>query len=164
MHPLLKEVTNMEISLPCFCLNQTSNALFLFCFLSFSLQDFERPLFIPPSLFLLLFFFLIPLIHGSLHVASSLANNHQPTQPFSRNVVAHDNEPGLSAGASLTRRPQLPDGVQPFPQDGVRDQVQDYQDPACAEPLPLGKVQEVRTLSFYFLKAFLALLKISSLL
>lgn len=58
-------------------------------------------------------------------------------------MAAHDDEPGLPAGAGLTRRPQLPDGVQPFPQDGVRDQVQDHKDPARAEPLPLGEVQEV---------------------
>lgn len=89
-------------------------------------------------MFLLLF--LLVLLHGPLHVASPLADDHQPAQPFSGNVVAHDDEPGLPAGAGVARRPQLPDRVQPFPQDGVGDQVQDHQDPARAEPFPLGEV------------------------
>ena len=69
-------------------------------------------------------------------------------------MVAHDDEPGLPAGAGVPRGPELPDGLQPFPQNSVRDQVQDPQDPASTEPLPLGEIQEVSPGALYLLYTY----------
>lgn len=77
---------------------------------------------------------------GRLLATSPLADVDQPAQPFPRDVASHANEPGLPAGASVPRGPQLQDGVQPVSQDRVGDQVQDHQDPARPEPLPLGEI------------------------
>lgn len=89
-------------------------------------------------------FLSISLLPGKFWKPASLSYVNRSLPSIPGDLVTHDHQSGLSAGARLPGRPQLQDRLRPLPQDRIRDQIPHPQDPPRPKPLPLGEVQKVR--------------------
>lgn len=89
-------------------------------------------------------FLSISLVPGKFWKPASLSCASRSLPSIPRDLVTHGQQSGLSAGARLPGRPQLPDRLRPVPQDRIRDQIPHPQDPPRPKPFPLGEVQKVQ--------------------